>query len=153
MLFRPDRLERLAWIADQVRFSTRPSTNLVSAIASEVSRDDTDGSAPISANIARMITAGAWTDTALALIAGELPQWKLRRLAYDDGEWHCTLSPLREFPEWLDDGIETHNEDLALALFHGLVEAAQQQPVKTRPPTAPRIRIKQHNPICCDNFA
>lgn len=153
MLFRPDRLERLAWIADQVRFATRPSTDLVSAIASEISHDDTNGSVRIPAEIARLIAADAWIDTALGLIAREMPQWKLRRLAYDDGEWHCTLSHLREFPEWLDDGIETHNQDIALALFHGLVEAALQQPVKARPPTAPRIRINPLNPICCDNFA
>jgi hypothetical protein len=153
MLFRPDRPERLAWLAEQVRAAYRASTDLVSAIASEVSHDDANGSAPMSTNIERLIAAGAWTDAALALIASEAPQWKLRRLAYDDGEWHCVLSPRREFPEWLDDGIETRHENLSLALFLGLVEAAQQQPVRTSTPTTPRIRIKQRDAVCCDNFA
>ena len=40
----------------------------------------------------QMIQSGAWTDAALALLALELPQWQLRRLVYDDGEWHCALS-------------------------------------------------------------
>ncbi|HXO67330.1 MAG TPA: hypothetical protein VN838_00085, partial [Bradyrhizobium sp.] len=53
--------------------------------------------------IERLIDSGAWTDAALALLELELPHWQLRRLAYDDGEWHCALSRQRELPEWLDD--------------------------------------------------
>jgi len=34
------------------------------------------------------------TDAALALIDLELPQWQVRRIAYDAGEWHCALSRL-----------------------------------------------------------
>jgi len=151
MLFRPDRPERLAWIADQVRSANYASTDLVSAVASEISHNG--GSAQVSLQIRNLIAAGAWTDAALTLIASELPQWKLRRLAYDDGEWHCVLSPQRELPEWLDDSIEAHHENLSLALFKALVEAARQQPVETSKPTVPRVRIKQLDPICCDNFA
>lgn len=153
MLFHPDRPERLAWIADQVSSADHASANLVSAIASEISHRAVNASAPISSHIRKLIVAGAWTDAALALVASELPEWKLRRLAYDDGEWHCTLSPQREFPEWLDDGIEAHHENLSLALFKGLIEAARQQPVETPAPTVPRIWFKQHDAICCDNFA
>ena len=153
MLFHPDRPERLASIADQVRSADHASTHLVSAIASEISHRAANTSVPASIHIQKLIAAGAWTDAALTLIANELPQWKLRRLAYDDGEWHCTLSPQREFPEWLDDGIEAHHENLSLALFKGLVEAARQQPAEKSTPTVPRIRIKQQDAICCDNFA
>jgi hypothetical protein len=152
MLFRRDRTERLAGIAHQVRTADRASAELVSAIASEISHRNTCGST----RIQKLIAAGAWSDTALALIASELPQWKLRRLAYDDGEWYCTLSPQREFPEWLDEGVETHHENLALALFKGLVAAAlQRQPMsaQTPTPTVPRIRIRQFDPARCDNFA
>ncbi len=153
MLFHPDRRERLAWIANQVRSADRASTDLVSAIASEIFHDGTNGSRQASLHIQKLIAAGAWTDAALALISSDLPQWKLRRLAYDDGEWHCVLAPQREFPEWLDDGIEARHENLSLALFKGLVETAQQQPVETPTPTVPRVRIKQQGAICCDNFA
>ena len=48
--------------------------------------------------IERLIQSGAWTDAALALLELELPHWQLRRLAYDEGEWHCALSRQREFP-------------------------------------------------------
>ena len=40
----------------------------------------------------QLIKMGAWTDAALALIELELPQWRVRRLAYDDSEWYCSLS-------------------------------------------------------------
>ena len=65
----------------------------------------------------------AWTDAALALIDLELPQWQVRRLAYDEGEWHCALSRQRELPDWLDQSIETRHADLALAILSAFVEA------------------------------
>lgn len=153
MLFRPDRPERLAGIANQIRTAHRPSVDLVAAIASEVSHNGVTGPAPVAGRIAKLIAAEAWTEAALVLVASELPQWKLRRLAYDDSEWHCNLSLQREFPEWLDDGIEAHHADLSLALFSGLIEAARQQRTETSKPTVPRVRIRQPDTVCCDNFA
>ena len=52
--------------------------------------------------VEQLIQLGAWTDAALALLELELPQWRIRRLVYDDGEWHCALSRERELPDWLD---------------------------------------------------
>lgn len=75
------------------------------------------------ARIERLIEAKAWTDAALALIDLELPQWQLRRIAYDEGEWHCALSRQRELPEWLDQSIESRHADLPLAILGALVEA------------------------------
>jgi len=54
----------------------------------------------------QLIGSGAWIDAVLALLTLELPQWQLRRLVYDDGEWHCALSSQREMPEWLDQSID-----------------------------------------------
>src|SRR5882757_2206122 len=77
------------------------------------------------ARVERLIQSGAWTDTALALIDLELPQWQVRRLAYDQGEWYCALSRERELPEWLDQSIEGRHADLALAIVSAFVEAQQ----------------------------
>ena len=44
-----------------------------------------------------MIQSSSWIDVALALIE-IVPGWKLRRLAYDDGEWHCSLSKQPNLP-------------------------------------------------------
>lgn len=65
----------------------------------------------------RLVAAGAWMDAALALIAIELPDWQLRRLAFDDGKWHCALSTERNMPDWLDDAVETQDPDMAVAIM------------------------------------
>lgn len=104
--------------------------------------------------IKSLIGAGAWTDAALAVIELELPQWQLRRIAYDGGEWHCALSRHRELPDWLDQSIETHHTDLALALLTALMEAQQLAPASSRPSVPPAPRAEAFvAPLCCDNFA
>src|SRR6267142_7148598 len=74
------------------------------------------------ARIERLIQSGAWTDAALALIDLELPQWQLRRVAYDQGEWYCALSRQRELPDWLDQSIEARHADLSLAILSAFIE-------------------------------
>jgi hypothetical protein len=106
--------------------------------------------------IERLIECGAWTDAALALLELELPQWQLRRLAYDEGEWHCALSQQRELPEWLDDrSIESHHADLPLAILSAVVDAQRKSAPSTRTsvPAAPRAANPLYEPACCDNFA
>jgi hypothetical protein len=96
----------------------------------------------------------ARTDAALAVIELELPQWQLRPIAYDGGEWHCALSRHRELPDWLDQSIETHHTDLALALLTALMEAQQLAPASSRPSVPPAPRAEAFvAPFCCDNFA
>jgi hypothetical protein len=106
------------------------------------------------ARIERLIAVGAWTDAALALIDLELPQWQVRRIAYDGGEWYCALSRQREVPEWLDQLIETHHADLALAILCAYIDAQRLGTPRRRPsvPTVPREATAQWVPLCCDNF-
>jgi len=102
----------------------------------------------------RFIRSAAWTDAALALIDLELPQWQVRRIAYDEGEWHCALSRQRELPEWIDQSIETHHEDLPLAILSAFVDAQRSAPSsRTSVPTVPREASALYMPMCCDNFA
>jgi hypothetical protein len=105
--------------------------------------------------IDRLIQSGAWTDAALALIELELPQWQIRRLAYDDGEWHCALSRHRELPDWLDQPIEAHHTDLALAILSAFVEAQRVGAPPRRPsvPTVPLDVNPLYEPVYSDNFA
>jgi hypothetical protein len=107
------------------------------------------------ARVERLIQSGAWTDAALALIDLELPQWQVRRLAYDEGEWHCALSRLRELPEWLDQPIETHHADLALAILSAFVEAQRISVPSSRTsvPAVPQDPNPLYEPVCIDNFA
>ena len=107
------------------------------------------------ARIERLVESGAWTDAALALIDLELPQWQLRRIAYDEGEWHCALSPQRELPDWLDQAVETHHADLALAILCAFVEAKRISAPAGRSsvPLVPRKTDALYQPVLSDNFA
>lgn len=106
------------------------------------------------ARIKQLIAAQAWTDAALALVALQLPQWQLRRLAYDGGEWHCALSRQREMPEWLDQAIAAHHPDMALAILGALVEAAATQaPTYLASVPASRGPAGDFEPMLSDNFA
>ena len=106
------------------------------------------------ARVERLIQSGAWTDAALALIDLELPQWQVRRLAYDEGEWHCALSRQRELPDWLDQSIESRHADLALAILIAFVEAQRgSTPTRrTSVPAVPHDANPVYEPVFCDNF-
>ena len=125
------------------------TANLISEVIGNASRR-------LPARIERLIESGAWTDAALALLELELPQWQLRRLAYDDGEWHCALSRQRELPEWLDDrSVESHHADLPLAILSAFVEAQNKSasPGRTSVPAVPYAANPLYEPVSCDNFA
>jgi hypothetical protein len=106
------------------------------------------------ARIERLIESKAWTDAALALIGLELPQWQVRRIVYDEGEWHCALSRQRELPDWLDQSIESAHADLPLALLSALLEVQRASAPSNRPsvPTVPHVADALDGPVCCDNF-
>jgi len=106
------------------------------------------------ARIERLIGSEAWTDAVLALIDLELPLWKVRRIAYDEGEWYCALSRERELPDWLDRSIEARHADLALAILSAFVEAQHIATPSSRPsvPAVSRDANLLYQPVCCDNF-
>jgi hypothetical protein len=107
------------------------------------------------ARVERLIQSGAWTDAALALIDLESPQWQVRRLAYDEGEWHCALSRQRELPDWLDQSVEARHADLALAILSAFVEAQRISAPSSRTsvPTVTRDTSSLYEPVCSENFA
>ena len=112
------------------------------------------GQSEKSFRLEQLLESGAWTDTALALIDLELPQWQLRRIAYDDGGWHCALSRQRELPDWLDSAIEARHADLALAMLSAFVEAQRVSTLASRTsvPSVSRDRDPLLERVCCDNF-
>jgi hypothetical protein len=101
-----------------------------------------------------LIQSEAWTDAAVALIDLELPQWQVRRLAYDQGVWYCALSRQRELPDWLDQSIEAHHADLALAILGAFVEAQRVTAASSRTsvPAVSRDVNPLYEPVLCDNF-
>jgi hypothetical protein len=136
-------------LVDRLRDAPAVTADLISEVIGKTSRR-------LPLRIERLIDCGAWTDAALALLELELPHWQLRRLAYDDGEWHCALSRQRELPDWLDDrSVESHHADLALAILSAFADAQREYapPRKTSVPAVPRAANPLHEPLNCDNFA
>src|SRR4051794_41139783 len=104
--------------------------------------------------IMRLVDAEACTDAALALMELELPLWQVRRIAYDEGEWHCALSRERELPDWLDAAVEARHADLALALLSAFIEV-EALALEVSRPSAPAIRPAPdplYEPVGCENF-
>jgi len=107
------------------------------------------------ARVAGLIESGAFADATLALLALDLPQWKLRRLIYEDGEWHCSLSKHIGLPADLDEPAEGSHESLPLAILSAFIEAGRDSltAAQGRPQSVPLLRPIQGHAICCDNFA
>jgi hypothetical protein len=143
-------------LIDWLRDAHVVTAELVSALTNSVCRRyPSTGQATKTARIQRLLAAEAWTDAALALIDLELPQWQIRRLAYDEGEWHCALSRQRELPEWLDQAIETHHADLTLAILSAFADAQRLNAPSSRTsvPIVARHESPLYEPLCSDNFA
>jgi hypothetical protein len=102
-----------------------------------------------------LIQSDAWTDAVLALLALELPQWQLRRVAYDEGEWHCALSRQPELPDWFDQPVEACHTDLALAILSAFVDVQRfdTSSAGTSAPAFPGKETPVYLPFCCDNFS
>ncbi len=142
-------------IGDRLRCAHAVTAELMSdVVGAACRRFPSLGQAGKSARIEQLIASEAWTDAALALIDLELPQWQVRRIAYDDGEWYCALSRERELPDWLDRSIEAHHADLALAILSAFVEAQLIAAPSSRPsvPAVSRDVNPLYRPVCCDNF-
>jgi hypothetical protein len=143
-------------LGDRLREAHAATADLVAEIIGETCRRfPSMGQSGKTARVERLIQTGAWTDAALALIDLELPQWQVRRIAYDEGEWYCALSRERELPDWLDQSIEAHHPDLPLTILSAFVEAQRiaAPSSRTSVPVAPRNANALYEPVLTDNFA
>ena len=145
-----------AELDDRLRNAYGVTAELLSDIIRQTCRRfPSSGQSSKTARVERLIQSGAWTDAALALIDLELPQWQVRRIAYDQGEWYCALSRERELPEWLDRSVEACHADLALAILSAFVEVQRINAPLSRP-SVPAVRSDArwlYEPVCSDNFS
>ena len=104
--------------------------------------------------VIRLVKSGASADAALALLELELSHWTLRRLIYEGGEWHCSLSKHIGLPIELDDMAEGSHESLPLAILSACVEAWRYSlTAEPRRETVPLVGLTQGYALCCDDFA
>jgi hypothetical protein len=147
------RSEQLATLAGRVSAADEATPELLSGIVAETARRlHAPGDA---AQLQQLIEAGALTEAAFAIINLELPLWQIRRITYDEGEWHCAVSRQRELPEWLDEAIETTHASLTLAIVSVYIETVRQIEASKEPsrPSVPQTRRNRFEPVSCDNFA
>lgn len=154
MLFDPKFQHSVDRLEARLGRARTPTPELMSAVIAETC-------APLSAlgeaatlHIRRLIESGAWTDAALALVQLELPQWRFRRILYEDGEWHCSLSRGPQLPPDFDDVADGRHESLPLAMLIAFLQATRDAAVRAVDPAAKRrAGSPGGDPVCCDNFA
>lgn len=153
---KPKYEERLDRLSDQLRLAQTLTRDVVSNVIADgrvrLPLLNRAGKAP---RIDQLIEAGAWSDTALALIELELPAWQLRRLVYEDGEWFCSLSRHPNLSAEIDDTADARHEVLPVALLSAFVEALRHTAamLRTSEPAVPQVRAPTRYAECCDNFA
>jgi hypothetical protein len=144
-----------AELGEQLRNADAVTADIMSDVIGQACRRFPSlGQSKKSYRLERLLESGAWTDAALALIELELPVWQIRRIAYDEGEWHCALSRQRELPDWLDSAIEARHADLALAILSAFVEARRiaAPTIQTSVPAVPQDANPMYEPVLCDNL-
>lgn len=148
-------LHRSSDLSDRLRGSDAVTDDLLGDVIRKYCRQPSSaGQIEKTARINQLIDSRAWTDAALALIDLELPLWQVRRIVYDQGEWHCALSRQRELPDWLDRSIEGCHADLPLAILCAFIDAKDAAASASRGsvPFVQRAANALCEPVCCDNF-
>jgi hypothetical protein len=143
-------------LTEQIRLASALTANLIHNIISETcTRLPMLTKAGKATRIEGFIEAGAWSDAAFALIEFELPAWRLRRLAYDDSEWLCSLTTQPHLPLGLDDTADASHQVLPLAILLAFVEARRRMSAgrEASLPIVPQIRVTPGYSVCCENFS
>ena len=104
-------------------------------------------------HLSRLVEEEAWIDASLVLVEFDSPQWKLRRLQREDGEWFCSLSKCPSIPLELDDAAEGHHEDAALAILAAFLEAERKAMLESYAQDRQDLGTPQGTLLDCDNFA
>lgn len=85
------------------------------------------------ARLQSLVGAGAWLDSALALIDIQLPLWGMRHLYHEGDEWQCVLA-LRWAPaDWLTKVVVAKHGALELAVMSAYLEAVEHAAELERP--------------------
>jgi hypothetical protein len=153
--FGADHADGLDRLDEELRLAQAPMPELFrKVIADACTRIPVLSKAGKAARIDRLIAAGAWTDAAFALIALEIPAWKVRRLVCENGEWFCSLSRQPNLPAALDDTADANHELMPVAILLAFLQARRTAATNLQALSAvPHVRPALDAIICCDNFA
>jgi hypothetical protein len=152
MSFDPNQLQLLA---DRLTVQAAAGPELFADVMRACTRIPVLRTAGKTRPLDQLIAAGAWTEAALALIKLELPDWALRRLVHEDGEWFCSLSQQQNLPLAIDDTADAHHPVLPIVILSALIEVwakVAPQP-RSSSHSVPQVRPTSGYAVSCDNFA
>jgi len=154
MLFDPRQVKHVDRLEDELRHAQAISPGLFEDVIKDACPRFAACGALAQARVRRLIAAAAWLDATLALCEVEVPQWKLRRTVYEDGEWFCSLSRQPALPLGLDDAVDANHAILPLAILMALLQARRVAATSAVHSTSvPQIRTVLGGSACCDNFS
>jgi hypothetical protein len=120
MLFEPNHEERLDALQERLRSAGTLTPELMAQLIGDAGLRLQAQHPTARARIVRLIEFGAFADATLALLELELPQWTLRRLVHEDGEWHCALSRQLALPSsttWPKAATKTYRWRFSMPLW------------------------------------
>jgi hypothetical protein len=155
MAFAADHEILLDRLDEELRDASGPTLELFSkVIAAACTRLPALSKSGKEAVAGHLIQSGAWTDAVFALIEIELPDWNVRRLVCENGEWLCSLSQRPNLPATMDDTADACHQILSLAVLRAFVEARRRRVAASRSVAiVPQFRPMVECALCCDNFA
>jgi hypothetical protein len=157
MLFALAQNDRLGRLHERLRRARAITPGLVADVLTEacVRAPAINAASARAGNLRRLIEARAWTDAGVALIELELPQWRVRRLVCEDGQWLCSLTRHWQAPDWLDDMVEASHAVLPIAILMAFLQAQQdaRSAAEHGPVPAPRLWPDSGVAVWCDDFA
>jgi hypothetical protein len=103
--------------------------------------------------IVRLTQTGAYVDATLTLIELELPQWKLRRLEHEEGNWYCVLSKQPWVPLGFDEKVEAIHQILPLAILIALVQARHFSLLSAMGSSILQVKPATIYAVSCDNYS
>jgi hypothetical protein len=153
----PNKKARLLELKGEIAREQALSLGLMSKIV-DIAGSHVPGISAKKGEIHQWIVAGAWTEATFALIEIAVPQWRLRRLAYEDGVWRCSLAKQWNVPDWLSDNAEGCHPSPTLAILSAVIEASLCTETLPRRPagSVPKCPLESDASVglvCCDNFA
>jgi hypothetical protein len=147
--------QRLRELQEQLRHAQTITPKLMEYLIARACLRFQAHRATVRARVIRLIESEAFADATLALLELELPQWKLRRLIYEDGEWHCAISKHLALPMELDGMAEANHKSLPLAILSVFVEARHRSltAIEGQLTSVPQVSSTRGYAMYCDNFA
>jgi hypothetical protein len=144
---------RLGRLEERLRCANALTPDLVSEVIGAVCPRLACLGANAREGIVRLTQTGAYVDATLTLIELELPQWELRRLEHDEGNWYCVLSKQPWLPLGFDEKVEAIHRVLPLAILIALVQAREVSLISLKGSSVPQVKPATIYFVSCDNYS